>query len=115
MTSRRGFLASLLALGAAPAVVRADSLMKIVTRPQNCIWVSDIGWVSWEDSQGEIRISPAEQLEQIHYWYVDGVLQPERGPTFIIKPEHAHREILQVQMLSTGGWASAPNLERRIS
>ena len=115
MTSRRGFLASLLALGAAPAIVRAYSLMKIVTRPQNCIWVSDIGWVSWEDSQGEVQISPAEQLEQIHYWYVDGVLQPEHGPTFIIKPEHARREIIQIQMLSTGGWVPEPNLDYLIS
>ena len=30
--NRRGFLASILALGAAPAIVRADSLMKIIPR-----------------------------------------------------------------------------------
>ena len=29
---RRGFLSSILALGAAPAIVRADSLMRIVPR-----------------------------------------------------------------------------------
>ena len=32
MTTRRGFLGSILALGAAPAIVRADSLMRIVPR-----------------------------------------------------------------------------------
>lgn len=32
MISRRGFLASCIALSAAPAIVRADSLMKIVPR-----------------------------------------------------------------------------------
>ena len=30
--NRRGFLGSILALGAAPAIVRADSLMRIVPR-----------------------------------------------------------------------------------
>jgi len=32
MLNRRGFLGSLLALGAAPAIVRADSLMRVVPR-----------------------------------------------------------------------------------
>jgi hypothetical protein len=32
MTTRRGFLGSILALGVAPAIVRADSLMRIVPR-----------------------------------------------------------------------------------
>ena len=32
MINRRGFLSSILALGAAPAIVRADSLMRIVSR-----------------------------------------------------------------------------------
>lgn len=31
--NRRGFLGSILALGAAPAIVRADSLMRIVPLP----------------------------------------------------------------------------------
>lgn len=32
ITTRRGFLGSILALGVAPAIVRADSLMRIVPR-----------------------------------------------------------------------------------
>jgi len=35
--SRRGFLTGMLALGAAPAIVRAASLMKVVT-PAGLIW-----------------------------------------------------------------------------
>lgn len=35
--SRRGFLTGMLALGAAPAIVRAASLMKVVT-PSGLIW-----------------------------------------------------------------------------
>jgi hypothetical protein len=39
MTTRRGFLGSILALGVAPAIVRADSLMRIVPRETTII-----GW-----------------------------------------------------------------------
>ncbi len=39
--NRRGFLGSILALGAAPAIVRADSLMRIV--PLDVVVVSE-GW-----------------------------------------------------------------------
>lgn len=35
--SRRGFLTGMLALGAAPAIVRAASLMKVVT-PAGLVW-----------------------------------------------------------------------------
>lgn len=36
--NRRGFLSSILALGAAPAIVRADSLMRIVPRETTVFW-----------------------------------------------------------------------------
>lgn len=43
MLSRRGFLASCIALSAAPAIVRADSLMRIVPRK---MLVCDLRFVS---------------------------------------------------------------------
>jgi len=37
MVSRRGFLTGILALGAAPAIVRAESLMRIWVPPQEMV------------------------------------------------------------------------------
>lgn len=37
-TGRRGFLGAMLALAAAPAIVRADSLMRIVPTEQLILW-----------------------------------------------------------------------------
>ena len=41
--NRRGFLGSILALGVAPAIVRADSLMRIVPRDAG-VWYSKDGY-----------------------------------------------------------------------
>lgn len=41
MTTRRSFIGSILALGAAPAIVRADSLMRVVPVSAG-IWVPDV-------------------------------------------------------------------------
>ena len=40
MTTRRNFMGSILALGMAPAIVRADSLMRIVPR-DTVLWTAD--------------------------------------------------------------------------
>lgn len=45
MTSRRGFLLGMLAAGAAPAIVRADALMRIVPRDATVL----PGWVTFTD------------------------------------------------------------------
>ena len=37
MTTRRGFLTGILALGAAPAIVRAESLMRLWVPPQELV------------------------------------------------------------------------------
>ena len=39
--NRRGFLGSILALGAAPAIVRADALMRIIPRDASVLYVLD--------------------------------------------------------------------------
>ncbi len=39
--NRRGFLGSIIALGAAPAIVRADALMRIVPRDASVLRVVD--------------------------------------------------------------------------
>lgn len=41
---RRGFLQSILALGAAPAIVRADSLMRVIPRDTNIITSASTLW-----------------------------------------------------------------------
>lgn len=47
--NRRGFLGSILALGAAPAIVRADSLMRIVPRETTVLWGKGIASMVRED------------------------------------------------------------------
>lgn len=42
MVSRRGFLTGMLALGAAPAIVRAESLMRLWVPPQTLITGYDL-------------------------------------------------------------------------
>lgn len=42
MVSRRGFLTGMLALGAAPAIVRAESLMRIWVPPQRNVLTLDM-------------------------------------------------------------------------
>lgn len=71
MTTRRGFLLGMLALGAAPAIVRAESLMRIWVPPQE-IWARDeaiyrgnhladkyVVFVhpAWEESMRELMIT----------------------------------------------------------
>ena len=50
--NRRGFLSSILALGAAPAIVRADSLMRIVPREAGLVCIHADG--------GVMTLAPAE-------------------------------------------------------
>jgi hypothetical protein len=42
--NRRGFIGSILALGAAPAIVRADSLMRIVPLDVSVVRLEDLIW-----------------------------------------------------------------------
>lgn len=42
--TRRGFLSGILAIGAAPAIVKADSLMKIVVPTWNPLCFGDMVW-----------------------------------------------------------------------
>lgn len=57
--NRRGFLTSILALGAAPAIVRAESLMKLWVPPQE-IWVPN-GIRSIADGNFHL-------VEVVHQW-----------------------------------------------
>lgn len=57
MTSRRSFLASILALGAAPAIVRADALMRVVPRETTLLLADDVRfssvpWINWDPAAG---------------------------------------------------------------
>lgn len=46
MTTRRSFLGLILALGAAPAIVRADALMRVVPRETTLFNAAD--WINWD-------------------------------------------------------------------
>lgn len=60
MSTRRGFLGALLAAAAAPAIVRADSLMKIVApRPGLILWGDGIH-DDWAAMQAFIRGEPVQ-------------------------------------------------------
>lgn len=65
--NRRGFLGSILALGAAPAIVRASSLMKLaLLRPPGGVWV-DFG-------SGRMYVHSVRSLQNaLHGFDIHGV------------------------------------------
>jgi hypothetical protein len=77
--NRRGFLSSILALGAAPAIVRADSLMRIV--PHDLVVLTDnFGWVSVNDYRGPLITGEFGRYESVNIYehnldsdYYDGI------------------------------------------
>lgn len=67
MVGRRGFLGSILALGVAPAVVKAESLMRVVSRPAGAEWN---GW-AWVDMQtGKWYANPNIRREVARPYYI---------------------------------------------
>lgn len=71
--TRRGFLSGILAIGAAPAIVRADSLMKIVATKQAIV----------------LPVSLKEMTRPGAYYDVDVMLWDQRSQTAI---RYAHQE-----------------------
>lgn len=91
--NRRGFIGSILALGAAPAIVRADSLMRIVSRDAlilgppaftyqtfaDCVR-DDLSDIIWDISPMECYFlsMPPRQRElfapQYHEWATDSLV-----------------------------------------
>ncbi len=99
MTSRRTFLASILALGAAPAIVRADALMRVVPRETALFNAAD--WINWDyaaddsltrialcTSDGRVRVldlaweKPQLVAVASHPIDADSPLRPPRGGVF---------------------------------
>ena len=58
LSSRRGFLAGMASLFAAPAVVRADSIMRI--KPLSNVWVYDAGLKRWSRETSGLYITDQE-------------------------------------------------------
>lgn len=58
LSSRRGFLAGMASLFAAPAVVRADSIMRI--KPLSNVWVYDAGLGRWSRETSGLYITDQE-------------------------------------------------------
>jgi hypothetical protein len=98
MTSRRNFLASILAVGVAPAIVRADSLMRIVARDTAILapqWAYDIttdsiitffserGMTAEEAALGgydpRMVRTIENQLKQGQFWMREGIERPPIG------------------------------------
>lgn len=55
MTTRRGFLGSILALGAAPAIVRADALMRVVPVGTLVLNAADVTWSAVDFNRDTIK------------------------------------------------------------
>jgi hypothetical protein len=66
MLSRRLFLNGLLIGAAAPAIVRADSIMKIVVPSQNIIVPNSASWSGFADMNG--RVWPPDVKLAIAVW-----------------------------------------------
>ena len=70
MTTRRGFLTGILALGAAPAVVRAASLMRTVT-PSGLVWSGQTRIIQFAELdplyQREIMTGEIGRIETLSY------------------------------------------------
>lgn len=61
--NRRGFLQSCLALAAAPAIVRADSLMRVIPRDTGALEYAEYQWV--QVSSRPIIVSVPDNLAEI--------------------------------------------------
>lgn len=83
MTTRRGFLTGILALGAAPAIVRAESLMRLWVPPQELLvadWTLDDRYYRGNVEQPIIFVHPAweEAMREIAIY---------GGATIVCHPE----------------------------
>lgn len=102
--TRRGFLVGALALITAPAIVRADSLMKIVpidVYDTRCLWDYDIGWdemILRVDRRLETMVRPPH-IQQIPLRVAKAVLDP-RHPIFTMRPEHGTQKFVTTQLTS---------------
>lgn len=56
MTTRRSFLGSILALGAAPAIVRADALMRVVPVDTLVLNAADVTWSAVDFDRDTIKV-----------------------------------------------------------
>jgi len=75
--NRRGFLGSILALGAAPAIVRADSLMRIIPRDSGIIRIDQTRGGDFEFYDGlkwrkeDLDSLRAQAKRRLAEWYQD--------------------------------------------
>ena len=89
MTSRRGFLAAMFAAAAAPAIVRAESLMKIVVPKQEIILpaqfnmgTDDFTIEAWVKPDGEWHHHSMTRGPNGITHFLDGaVIRPTKGQT----------------------------------
>lgn len=54
--ARRSFLGSILALGAAPAIVRADALMRVVPVGTTVLNAADVSWSAVDFDRDTIKV-----------------------------------------------------------
>lgn len=102
--NRRSFLSSCLALAAAPAIVRADSLMKIVPRSLIVYPPETLAFFQQDIFIDQMRNFRAEVLQELMVWWdtqidrvvyttlTSGVLVPEPdAPSIVIEDPSLHR------------------------
>lgn len=94
MTTRRSFLGSILALGAAPAIVRADALMRIVPTSTLVLDASDVTLSAVDFDRDTIKVILV---------YSDGDPQP-RVARIVHGPD--------LRLHDSGTWIVHPSLAR---
>lgn len=103
---RRGFLGSILALGAAPAIVRADSLMRIVPRGLLILPAATLAGLARVAFANDLRtdslIIRLDTVNGVHQHGVDILIPEGQGPRWreYIAPA---QELLQNHILHEHG------------
>lgn len=107
--TRRGFLGSILALAAAPAIVRADSLMRVVPRDTGVLLLNGGALVETVDFDEPLTVSDGEftHLEyRVMYDFHSG--RPTLRAYDRIEKIHANVEIRGARPLCNGGQFLSP-------
>lgn len=101
MTTRRSFLGSILALGAAPAIVRADALMRVVPASTTVLQIADdVTWSTVDFDRDTIKV--------VLVYRDDG--RSGADHTAVTRIVHGR----EVQLIDCDSWPVIPAAARRL-
>ena len=121
MTTRRGFIGGILALAAAPSLVRVDSLMKLARSPVDLGGAMLADHTAWLQAQIDIAAAAQRPLTLAHGVYGIGaalVIPPGfvfMGGGSTIEAAHGDRPMLIFQKSGAGSSSSEFNFLRRVA